>query len=180
MKVGVWSVESMRCSAVTSSRVRQLRWVGKPEREHSVKKLIVLFALLPSLAAAAEIWGSLNLTSLHGKTDKSMNQSNFGLGGEYHIDGDLLYMAGAYRNSHRRTSGYILAGWTPLELGPMKIGLAGGLVNAYPKRNHGRITGAAALLVRMEGERFGANMFVIPPALKDSPVTVGFQVKIRF
>ena len=145
-----------------------------------MKKAIVLLALLPSLASAGELWGSLNLASAHGKTKNRLNERNPGLGLEYHQSEHVLYMAGAFRNSHRRTSVYALAGWTPVEWGYAKFGVVGGIINGYPKHNSGKVIPMAAGLMRIEGERWGANVFLVPPALKDTPLTLGFQLKYRF
>src|SRR6266404_2179730 len=118
-----------------------------------MKMLIILLALVPSLANTADIWGSVNLTSLHSRTENAMNQRNYGLGVEYHPSSALLYLAGAYRNSYERTSVYALAGWTPIEVGIARIGILGGLVNGYPKLNNAGVTPAVAGIVMIEGER---------------------------
>lgn len=141
---------------------------------------IAVLALLPACALAQNWWGSVNLTSLHGHTKKPMNQRNFGLGIEYHRSDELIFLAGAYHNSHRRTSVYALAGWTPLRWGHARFGFTGGLVNGYPNHNDGKVIPVATGLVRIEGERWGANIILIPPALKNTPLTLGFQVKYRF
>jgi hypothetical protein len=145
-----------------------------------MRKWIGILALLPSVASAGDVWGSLNLTSLHAKTEKRMNQRNLGVGLEYHHNEELVLMAGGFYNSHRRRSAYLLGGWTPLEWKGARFGLAGGLVNGYPKHNNGKLYPAAAGLIRLEGERVGANIFIIPPFVKDTPLTIGFQVKYRF
>lgn len=145
-----------------------------------MKKLLALLALCPAFASAGEYWGSVNLFSYHGDTQKKLNERNLGLGIEYHQTEEILYMAGAYNNSHRRTSVYLLAGWRPIEWGPLRMGLVGGLINGYPNHNKGKVIPAAAALVSWEGERWGANMLIIPAALKHTPVTLGFQMKYRF
>ena|SRR5437867_12683042 len=145
-----------------------------------MKTLIILLALVPSLANAADTWGSLNLTSLHSRTENAMNQRNYGLGIEYHASSDVLYLAGAYRNSYEKTSVYALAGWAPVEVGIARIGVLGGLVNGYPKRNNAGVTPAVAGIVLIEGERVGMNLILIPPPLKKSPFTLGLQVKFKF
>lgn len=141
---------------------------------------VALLGLVPSLASAGELWGVVNLTSVHGKTKNPLNQNNFGLGVEYHQSDEVLYLGGAFHNSHRRTSVYAMAGWTPIEWKAARFGVVGGIVNGYPKHNDGKVIPIVAGLIRIEGERLGANIFIVPPALKDTPVTIGFQVKYRF
>jgi hypothetical protein len=146
-----------------------------------MKKLVVLLAaLLPSFASAGDFWGAVNLASIHGKTKKSLNQRNLGLGLEYHQSSDIIYLVGAYDNSHRGTTGYALAGWTPIHWQGAKLGLVGGIANGYPKHNNGGVFPLLSGLVRIEGDRWGMNLFVIPPAVKGTPLTAGFQVKYRF
>lgn len=149
-----------------------------------IKKIAALFMLfgliLPALASADELWLDLSLTSIHSKPEQHLNQRNYGAGIEYHQGNDVLYMAGAFRNSYDRTSVYALAGWTPVELGLVKAGLLAGAITGYPGLNNGRITPAVAGIVRIEGEYIGANLIIIPPAIKDSPVTVGIQIKFKY
>ena len=46
-------------------------------------------------------------------------------------DGSLRLGAGMYRNSSDRTSAYTMAGWMPLTIGPVRVGLAAGLATGY-------------------------------------------------
>jgi hypothetical protein len=142
---------------------------------------ILAFATLISTAAsAADIWGSVNLASIHAATDQHYNQRNWGAGIELHTSPSTLAMAGAYRNSVNRESAYALAGWTPLDLAGAKIGAVAGLVTGYPAINNGHIAPAIAGLIRIEGERIGLNLILIPPLPQKSPLTLGLQAKFKF
>lgn len=145
-----------------------------------MKHCLFLLALLPSVVCAGEIWGSTTLASVHTKRNQNLNEQNYGFGLEYHERRDLLYMAGSYINSHEKRSIYALAGWTPIDLGIIRLGMLAGFVNGYPKFNDGKITPAVVGLARIEFEKLGVNLTLIPPRLKESPVTVGVQVKFGF
>jgi len=145
-----------------------------------MKKLFVLVLWLPALASAGETWGNLNLTSYHTKPKQHLNRNNYGAGVEYHANSEVIFMFGAYHNSYNRTSVYALAGWTPVDVGPIQIGAVVGAINGYLGLNNGGITKAIAGIVRIEGERVGMNILVIPPALKESSVTIGLQLKCKF
>ena len=125
-----------------------------------------------------EVWGAVNLTSYH-FSEQQFNQNNIGAGVEYHFDSDLLVLGGKYKNSVGGKSTYALAGWTPLHYGAFHAGLAVGAVNGYPALNNGKLAPVAVGLIRAEGERFGANLIVIPAA-KGSPLTIGLQLKMKF
>jgi hypothetical protein len=143
--------------------------------------LVLITAALPTIATAGELWGAVNLTSYHTKPEQKLNTNNIGAGLEYHYAPTVLFMGGAFRNSYDNTSTYLLAGWTPLEIGSyIKIGAVAGAINGYPGLNNGGVTKAIAGLIRIEGETVGANIVIIPPALKSSPVTFGLQVKFKF
>lgn len=131
-------------------------------------------------AHAADNWIAASVTSYHADTHgEHYNSRNFGLGAE-RTDGNLSYMAGAYRNSLDRTSAYALVGYAPIELGPFRFGIAAGAVTGYPRLNNGHVGPAAVGLIRYESGRFGVNVVLIPPVEKSSPITVGLQVKGNF
>ena len=145
-----------------------------------MKHYLSLIVLLPSLACAGEFWGSTTLGSFHTKRYQNLREQNYGLGIEYHESRQVLYLAGSYINSHDRRTVYALAGWTPIDFGAIKVGMMAGVANGYPKMNNGRITPALAGLVRIEYEKLGMNLTLIPPRYKESPVTLGLQLKFGF
>lgn len=145
-----------------------------------MKNIIAAFLFVwCSSAMAGDVWLDLNLTSLHTKPEQGLNRQNYGAGIEYRT-GDILYMIGAYRNSYEATSAYVLAGWTPLSLGSFRAGALIGAINGYPALNNGGVTKAFAGIIQIEGKNVGMNIVLIPPAIKDSPVTLGFQIKFRY
>lgn len=145
-----------------------------------MKHFLSLLALVPTLACAAEIWGSTTLGSVHTKREQNLQEQNFGFGLEYHAHRDIMYMAGSYNNSHDKRSAYAFTAWTPIDHGLIRLGLMVGFVNGYPKLNNGNITPALAGLARIEYEKIGMNLTLIPPRMKESPYTLGVQVKFGF
>ncbi len=143
-----------------------------------MKRILTMAALmLPAIAIAGEFWGTVNLASLHTKPEQKLNHVNYGVGIEYQHSEEVLYLAGAYRNSYYRTSAYTLAGWTPASIGPLRIGVLAGFITGYPALNGGGVTPGIAGIARIEGGDFGANLILIPPSLKISPWTLGLQFK---
>lgn len=145
-----------------------------------MKKLLAVLLLCPGFAAAGDFWLSATVTSVHLTSNHKLNESNPGLGLEYHTSSSMRYLVGAYRNSHRETSAYALAGWTPVSFGPVKLGLLAGVADGYQKLNDGNFTPVVAGFMPIEGARFGMNLILIPRALKKSPYTLGIQVKYKF
>lgn len=132
-----------------------------------------------------KFWVSTPVGSYHVRPVFDYNERNRGLGIEYHQGRDILYMAGAYRNSAYNRSVYGLVGWTPLHVGPLAIGAVAGLVNGYPELNNGGIGPIVSALIRLEGKgawrNFGANLIIAPPVpQKQSPLTFGLQIKFGF
>lgn len=156
----------------------------------SIRQKLIYFLrfciLMPFLFAfqsdclAGETWLDLNLTSIHTKHEQHLNQENYGAGVEYHQSADVLYMAGAYRNSYDKNSVYALAGWTPIEFNKVKIGAVAGAITGYDACNNGGIAPIAAGLIRIEGNRIGVNIVLIPPASRHDPAAIGLQVKYKY
>lgn len=145
-----------------------------------MKYCLLLLTLMPLVAGAGEFWGSTTLGSYHTKRSQNLKEDNYGLGLEYHASSEVLYLVGSYINSHNKRTTYALAGWTPIEYGIIKFGLMAGVANGYPKMNNGKITPALAGLARMEFDKLGVNLTLIPPRFKESPVTLGLQLKFSF
>lgn len=157
-----------------------------------MKRIFALLALTPCLCVSAELdegkwWVSATVASKHvnvndALVEEEFNERNPGIGIEYHYRQDVILLAGEYKNSVSRTSWYAVAGYTPIRVGFVSIGAAGGFISGYPAYNDAKPAPAAVGLVRMEGERIGANLIFIPPikAKFYTPLTVGLQVKYRF
>lgn len=144
-----------------------------------MKTIALAFALLAPIAAqAGDVWLNINAVSHHFNTEHKFNQNNVGVGVEYQ-HGDYLAMAGRYNNSMGYPSRYALAGWLPLQYGPVRLGALAGALDGYPAINGGKVGPAAALLAQIAGDRVGVNLMLLPP-FKGAPLTAGLQFRIKF
>jgi len=82
-------------------------------------------------------WLNVGGFSRHFNRTPDYNESNFGFGVEYRSSPEISYMAGNYRNSHRKNTTYAAVNWQPLSLGPIRVGAAVGVMSGYPAMNRG-------------------------------------------
>lgn len=156
----------------------------------AVASAILLWGPLP--AHAAETWVDLSTTSLHAGGNAGYNSNNFGLGVSRQW-GDKFVMAGRYSNSLGTPSRYLLAGWTPLHVLGADIGAVAGALDGYDTMRNGKPFLAAAGIVRWSGQRFGAQLLLLPPIKghvdydadggytthKSKPAAIGLQLRWR-
>lgn len=86
--------------------------------------------------------------------------------------GDLIGAAGVFSNSERSTSTYAVAGWQPLQVGPVRIGAVAGLIDGYQNQNNGRHFPVAALIASVPVGSVVLR-FMVTPKHRTSPMTVG-------
>lgn len=125
-----------------------------------------------------DMWFVANTMSHH-LSEQKFNEKNYGLGLEYHFTDDVFVMAGKYKNSVDKKSAYALGAWTPLRFGRVGIGIAAGAVNGYPALNNGKVAPIAAGIIRVEDKHLGLNVIAVPK-FKESPATIGLQLKWKF
>ncbi len=128
-------------------------------------------------ARAGDTWVACSVRSYHFDRSKDYNERNWGCGLEYGVARDTRLIAGAYKNSLYRESAYAGALWTPLRLGPARIGAIGGIVDGY-NANGGRFFPIVAPALTIEGYAAGINILA-SPRYRDSPGVIGIQVKFQ-
>jgi hypothetical protein len=162
------------------------------------RRLRLRCAALALLTAAAGLqaqerappqwWGNLNVGSQHfGDTSdylasgESFREFNPGLGVEVQWQPAHALAAGYFLNSLDEDSFYAVYHFTPIPLGRfVRVGAFGGVVTGYPGYNDGGPAPAGGLIGKIEGERFGANLILLPPLKNVTPSTLGLQLKYRF
>ncbi len=125
---------------------------------------ILIFSSLISPAFAGEVtYLDINLASHHFQRSEvarqNLSEFNPGIGIEHDM-GDWRQMAGVYRNSIRRTSAYVLAGYTPLHIGKASVGIVGGAITGYEVP----VAPALGLIASLQFDKFGVNLIAVPDA----------------
>lgn len=137
--------------------------------------------------APPQWWVDVNLGSQHfGGEDEFLpegerfNEFNPGVGIEVQWQPRHGVAAGYFRNSVDRDSLYALYHYTPLAFGRhLRIGGMVGAVTGYPGYNDGGIAPAGGLIAKLERERIGVNLIVLPRIRNVTPTTLGLQFKLR-
>ncbi|MFM2397988.1 MAG: hypothetical protein RL341_145 [Pseudomonadota bacterium] len=142
-------------------------------------------ALLLAAPAAAQQqpevkswWITPGAVSYHFKNQDQFNQTHPGLGVEYHFAPDWAAVGGTYKNSNNLWSKYVGVNWTPaaLRLGPARLGATAQIADNYKAARDGKPFAFAAPLIAFEGERFGANIYIIP-TIRNVTGAVALQFK---
>lgn len=113
------------------------------------RRAIFLAALLLATGAHAGDWGlQVHLTSfqVHERPLVPWNQGNDGFALRYAINDAVALQAGHYRNEHSMPgynffTNYGLAEYTPIQLGPWRLGGFAGLVSGDDKYTYGARNG---------------------------------------
>lgn len=126
-----------------------------------------------------EVWLNPGMVSYHYRRDQDRNDGNYGLGAEYRFSTVASVTAGRYFNSDRAYSNYAGLYYQPLALGPVRLGLAGGAIDGYPRMRHGGWFPVLFPVASFEYKRFGLNLLVIPPYKNKVFGVLSLQLKIK-
>lgn len=130
-----------------------------------------------------QIWLTTGFLSHHFNRNAGYNERNHGLGAELHFDDTNALSAGVYRNSVRQTTHYLHFVWTPLELGPLRVGAAVGVIDGYPQLNNGNTAFAvmpvASTTFKVLSQEAGVNLVYIPTIARRVDGALALQLKIR-
>jgi hypothetical protein len=140
---------------------------------------------LVSAAADAEptpqIWLNAGFLSYHADRSQDYREDNIGLGMETMFTPDHGFFLGTYINSDDARSHYAMYQWRPLHGHLRSVSVSGGLIagvlDGYARNDGGWFFGAAPVLF-FDGERFGANLVVIPNSEPERRL-VALQLKLR-
>ena len=135
-------------------------------------------ALAAEPVARPSNWLHLGAVSYHFNRAANYNEINPGLGIEHQFNARHSLSAGFYRNSERRNTVYAMYGYTPIQIGPVKIGVLAGLANGYSAHDGGFFP-VALPVAMIERGRFGVNFTVIPSIREKVHGGVALQFKIK-
>lgn len=127
----------------------------------------------------SEFWLNSGLYSYHFQKSKGLNNSNFGLGGEYRYSTVSSVTLGVLNNSDRQSSRYVAWYWQPVELRPVRFGAVVGAMDGYPKMRNGGWFLAAIPTASIEHKNFGVNVMFIPSYQDRLYGAISVQLKFR-
>ena len=129
--------------------------------------------------ARSQVWINPGFVSYHFDQSKNLNNGNWGGGGEYRFNTVASATIGRFYNSNREYSNYAGVYYQPIAIGPIKFGAVLGGFNGYPQTNSGGWFAAALPAFTWEGERVGANVFVIPTMGDRVNGAISVQLKLK-
>jgi hypothetical protein len=127
----------------------------------------------------SELWLNPGFYSYHFQKDKGLNNSNFGLGGEYRYSTVSSVTLGIFDNSDRQTSRYVGWYWQPLEFGPLRFGAVVGAVDGYPHMLDGGWFIAVIPTASIQYKLIGANLMFVPSYKDRLYGAISLQLKLR-
>jgi hypothetical protein len=138
----------------------------------------------PVSSEEGQIWLTSGFFSHHMNRKKDFNETNTGLGVEYTLSRSTAVAIGHYENSVYKPSTYLHFVYTPLELGPLQLGGAVGLLNGYPALREGRFAPVVLPIGRVNFKVFnqdvGVNFTYIPTigSRIDGAVAIQFRLRV--
>jgi hypothetical protein len=124
-------------------------------------------------------WFTPGAVSRHFERQSEFNQTHPQFGLEYFWRPNTALIFGTYKNSNYLWSRYVGVNWTPLELGPIRLGATAQITNNYIAARDRKPFPFAAPMASFEYRRFGLNLYAVP-TIRDVTGAVALQVKFRF
>ena len=166
----------MRSQNANSNLLRALAYIGLASISFASNAEV--FSIIEP-KPISEFWLNPGLYSYHFQKDKGLNNSNFGLGGEYRYSTASSFMLGVIDNSDRQTSRYASWCWQPLGVGPARFGAVVGAMDGYPKMRNGGWFLAVIPTASVEYKNIGANMMFIPGYKDRLYGAISLQLKLK-
>ena len=129
--------------------------------------------------ARSQIWINPGFVSYHFDQNKNLNNGNWGAGAEYRFNTVASATIGRFYNSNREYSNYAGLYYQPIAIGPIKLGTVLGGFNGYPQTNSGGWFAAVLPALTWEGNRVGANVFLIPTMGDRVNGAISVQLKLK-
>jgi hypothetical protein len=148
-----------------------------PDENHSQNSQSLFSVVEPQSKSA--LWINPGMASYHFDQNKNFNGANWGGGLEYRFNTVASITAGRFYNSDREYSNYAGLYYEPVAIGPIKLGAVIGGFSGYPAANNGGWFPAVLPALAWEGERVGANVFVIPTVGDRVHGAISLQLKFK-
>lgn len=114
-------------------------------------------------AADVSVWLSPGFLSHHFDRSAGFREDNIGIGVEVDLPRrQAMVQAGSFINSDRLRSHYAGGAWSPIALGPLRLGVYAGAFDGYRLMRNGGWFLAALPMLSYRGDRIGGNLTVIP------------------
>lgn len=127
----------------------------------------------------SQVWINPGFVSYHFDQSKNLNNGNWGAGAEYRFSTVASATFGRFYNSNREYSNYAGIYYQPIAIGPIKFGAVVGGFNGYPQTNNGGWFAAALPAFTWEGNRVGANVFIVPTIGDRVNGAISAQLKLK-
>lgn len=137
-----------------------------------------IFSVIES-KPVSELWLNAGAYSYHFQREKGFNNRNFGLGAEYSYSTVSSIMAGAFYNSDRYTSHYLVWHWQPIGVGPVRLGAFAGAIDGYPQMLDGGWFFAVIPTIGIDYKSVGATLLLIPSYQNRLHGAISLQLKFR-
>lgn len=125
------------------------------------------------------VWLNLGFLSHHFQRNRGFRENNYGFGMQAAVSQAHSLLVGDFRNSDDAHSRYAYWAWQPLELGAIRLGLAAGATDGYPKMRNGKWFLAAIPMASVEHKAIGLNFTVIPGYKDRLHAAAVAQIKLR-
>lgn len=146
-----------------------------------MKKLIIAGMLCTAATVACAQTDVVIHTVSHHFQDrgngKAWNEANTGIGVRHETSENTSVQVGVYRNSIDRTSAYVVGDWTPIGVGPVRVGAFAGAATGYERF---KVAPVGGLVARVMGERYGVTFRAAPKVSGYSAAVVTVELNIRF
>ena len=146
---------------------------------------LVLCSLIGTAGAtesSPQIWLNPGFLSAHADRSQHHREDNIGVGVEAVLAPDHGFFAGNFINSGGARSRYGMYQWRPLHWQVNDVGVSAGLIagaaDGYTNYHDGGWFFGALPMLFFEGERFGANLAIVPATNPDHRL-VAIQLKLR-
>jgi hypothetical protein len=131
----------------------------------------------PVITAPASDRPMAPMVTSGGSAEQALDTWTPGLGAGYDLTADSMVSGGLWRNSQGTVAPYATIDWRPLHLGPVSLGLFGGLSAGYCGSNNGGPTPLAGATARIDLDRVAVHLLLAKKP-GDNSTAVGLAISV--